>query len=42
MANAGNRIDWYLAWKSFLYAMTTIAFWFAALALVLQVKTGIF
>ena len=42
MESARTRIDWYLAWKSFQYAMTAIAFWFAILALVLQAKAGLF
>lgn len=42
MVNAHNLIDMHLAWKSFQYAMTTIAFWFGVLAFVLQMRAGLF
>ena len=40
MDSALNHIDEHLVWKSFRYAMSTIAFWFVVLAFLLKIKIG--
>ncbi len=40
MDSALNHIDEHLVWKSFRYAMSTIAFWFVVLAFLLKWKIG--
>lgn len=40
MDGALNRMDEYLAWKSFRYAMSTIAFWFVTLTFLLKIRIG--
>jgi len=38
ISEAERAVDWHLMWKSFQYAMTTIAFWFATLAFLMQAR----